>query len=635
MRKNNGFYAFILLLSGIFCLWSGISYASSSCDVSEIDQIVKDKVKSAVDKASQALGTYNSKAEAYISSCNPDIPTRSPSYWDSEMIRRAVLAGSSETALNDIQYTGILWSGETPTDTACESKRNAAQKALDEYNLLRMSAMDALNMSAFTVPKDCTCPDNSSEPECVAYLKYAEPEEGTSGDCESFATYLQELSACPLCPVFQIILETDNAVAHISWITLSKPLKTVVVTFFLVFLALETLKNIGNLAGAALGAYIKRILILGFNVSITLICLDNATYVYDYFISPVIKAGLDMGTAILGSANKGMDDCSISYGEFSTIAGGELDASLLSSIMRTVRCFGNSAAIMPAVGRGLMCYSFAVKAYEVPHLEMFLVGLIVYLGGLAIWLAFGFYLIDCSVQLGMVCALIPMCIACWPFKTTRTYTTKGFELIMNTFFNFALMGAVLLIGSEIVSSAIGGKSASFDDYIKAMNENNVSKLNDLSSLDGEALLILIACIILAFKLIGKVGSIADKFASGSGSNIGAKIGGAAAGAATSAAQTVGKVGGKAALAGGKAIADETGVTAGVNKVGTAMNGGIDKASAAVGSKIGLKRFQNQGPSTSEKDEKDGDKKDKDNNNPNGRPDGNNRNGGPDGNNRNG
>ncbi len=595
---------------------------SATCTEEQVEKIEKNLNQAALEglKNSKALlDNYNKIAEQYISGCNKNVNKGTPVFWSMDAYQSAYtkdpgLADSLMKDRSQYQYTGIVWSGETPTSENCKNLRNNATAALDAFNRSRITTSNMLaRAGGRKVPKTCICSENADEQECVSYAEYDEKKSINDG-CPTFNEYLADLTSCPLCAIFEVILNTDSAVAHIAWEKLSGPLQGVVSIFFLVFLALETLKVVANMAGSGTSAYLKTIIILGFKVAIVLILLQDSTYVYGYFISPVLKGGLEMGQEFLRAGAEDAGACQITgTTSFGSIQGNELDSSILSSILETIRCFSNSSLIMPSIGRALMCHGWENEGsfLGIPDFEMWFAGIITYIFGLMIWLSVTFYLIDCTVQLGMVCGLVPLFIACWPFKMTQRYTTTGVKMVLNTFFTFVLMGIVMLVGMEIISFAISGGSNQSDvaSKIAILNSSNfnMDRLKKMVSLDSEAILILIACCIMAMKLLGVVNSAAGKFSSGSGMSTGAKMGGAAGTftknitLATAAATWIG---GKGALrSAGNYLANNTdvgrGVANGYNRLKTSIRNFrstinrelSEDAPAALGAAMGLERFQ--------------------------------------------
>ena len=501
--------------------------------IKEIEEDFDKNAKDSIDATVQALEKYNNLVQQF-ESCGGKVKVGSPSTWtyEAQMAANEVDAGLGAKLINpeSNKYTGVVWSSASPLK--CKSIAQQASAQLDAYNKAKTTTSSFLAVvRGKKEARACLCSQDNENTECLSYNEESTQPSETKDGCYTFSEYMAGMASCPLCSVFEVILNTDARVAHVAWNTIAEPLKDVVTIFFGVILAIETLKAVGALAGSSISSYLKTVLIQGLKVAIVLILLSNSTYIYGYFISPVIKGGLEMGEVFLqmGAENSGGCQMNSSEGNFGEVAGTELDSEILSNILSTVRCFNNSSVIMPSVGRALMCHGW--NAEWLPDLSMSFSGLVIYIFGLMIWLAITFYLIDCTVQLGMVCALIPLFIACWPFKMTTRYTTTGVKMILNTFFNFVLMGVVVLVGLEIVSFALSGGDPESDmtKYISILNlgDPKLDDLKKMGELDGEGVLILIICAIMAMKMIAIANGAANKFSAGSGSGIGAKMGGTA------------------------------------------------------------------------------------------------------------
>ena len=599
-----------------FCLFAAVpnSYAANTteCKPQELEKIKKNantKAFSVLKNFKSIVNSYNAAATQYANSCNQKLDERTPvmlSAADQQSLIKILDNNSSAGVSSDdiirgdnYKYTGVLWNQEHPKSAQCQKLKNMAAALLNNYTAVHNQAENILGFirSDENVPISCMCDSNGRNAECASYAASDDLKEAKDQvkGCEPFSTYLSELTGCPLCPIFSTVLTADATLASVGWESLAGNLQKIILTFFLAYLAFVTLKNISSPSGAGTGGYLRSVIGLGLKVAITYYLLSNAANIYGYFISPVIMGGLDMGLALLSIGSPGVQTCiQDKAAMFSAAGGGELDAKLLGTIYKTVDCFSQSAATMPAIGRALMCYGWE-SGNILPDFSMWFTGLIIYLFGLGIWMVIGFYLIDCTVQLGILCGIVPILIACWPFKVTTKYASKGVTMLMNTFFNFAFAGMMLVIGMKIIGYSAGGKSGDLSTFRKALNENNLKKLEELASLDGVETLILIACCIFAFKLIGIINGTAEKFAKGSGSNIGAKIGGAAASAATMVAKGGAHMAGSVASATGSYIVNETAVgkavSKGVGKVGGAVKGAALGAAAKGGALVGLKKFQ--------------------------------------------
>ncbi len=615
MKKTSLFlslFSFLILVANITPVFAAVECTS------EMQKAIQEKIPSkahdTLTSLKTALDNYNNAAIQYSQKCNklPESDTPVKLSDAAQQSAFTILAKENNVAQaivnpRNLKYTNVSWSAQTPKNSECTNLKNKASQLQGTIQSLQSTAEIQLGIyrKDKNIPVQCTCDENVKNAECTAYASADKESENQISGCKTFPEYLNELSSCPLCSVFSVILTTDAKMAKDGWKAFAKELQKVVLAFFLAYLAFNTLKVIASPAGASTGSYLKTIFGLGFKVAIAYYMLANSEMIYKNFIIPVIKGGLDMGLTLLNIGNPGAKECVNQASEFGVAAGGELDSSLLSSIYNTVKCFGESAAIMPAVGRGLICVGWenphgllSNVGLSIPNFGMWLTGLVLYVFGVAIWMVIGFYLIDCSVQLGIVCAITPIFIACWPFKITETYAKKGVQVLMNVFFNFALAGVMLVVGMVIVGYAVtgnqsaeGGSSGGLEEMRNALNLNDVSTLEKIASLDGLQILILVACCIFAFKLIAAINNVSDQFAQGSGSSIGNKMGGLAASTAKSI--TVGGLTavGKSAKTAIGAAAEQTGLTAGIKRIKNAAAGAVLGAASKAGAMAGLKKYQ--------------------------------------------
>ena len=597
----------ILSLSTVFliCLTPAYSDAASSCSEEEQKkamETVNKRASKSLQELSQKLVTYKSIASQYKEECNKNLSEGTQTILSQKAMQDvSTLLGNDQTSYmtltlqDNYKFTGVNWTGENPTTTKCKTLRSQAAALQSQIRSSKDSTETLLGLYRRdeNVPASCYCDSSGENAECVAYNNGVEQEKAEERACELFTVYVNQLANCPLCPLFQVVLNTDNNFAHIGWNAFAKSLQPIILTFFLVFLAMNTLKIISSPSGANTGAYLKSVIGLGLKVAISYYLLSSSSDVYKLFISPVVKGGLDMGIAFLSIGNPAVNACLAQSSSFSNVVGGELDASLLGSIYNTVYCFGQSASLLPAVGRGLICYGWYNEDGLLPNFSMWIIGLLLYVFGLGIWLVIALYLIDCTVQLGILCALVPFFIACWPFKITASYTGKGVQMLMNTFFNFALAGVMLVVGMKIIGYSASGKDGDISKYIKAIDANDLTALKEMSSLDGIEMLTLVACCIFAFKLIGVINDVAEQFSSGSGSSLAPKVGGMAASATNAIKNKAIGVGGKAL----SAVGEASGVTPKLRQMKqsavNAVNGVVLGAAAKAGAAAGLKKYQPQ------------------------------------------
>ena len=365
---------------------------------------------------------------------------------------------------------------------------------------------------------------------------------------------------------------------------LAGPLANVMLIGFAIVIAFMVLKNVSSFTKQDAPKFITELLVNMFKVLVAYYMLKNANIVYGYIVGPVLKAGFEFGSSLLFAENKYLAACDVSK-TLQNVSNGVMPAYLYTNLDCFIRAVQAEVAVPQSVGSSLMCVARNAGKESIGPVRNVLWDFGMMFQGFAIWvmgwiisLAFAFYLIDATIQLGIIGALMPFLIACWPFKATRNYTSKGWGIFMNTFFVYVFMGLVVSINVELLGQGLTGSKGGFDAIMKALNGNNVQELKELLDIGFAGFLVLVACCLFAFKLTGQASDLAGTMAGGGGPKIGANIGGLAYGAATKGVQGTLKTG----IGAAKAVSDKTGLTNVVNK-------GRDWAKDKVWGAVGLGR----------------------------------------------
>lgn len=479
----------------------------------------------------------------------------------------------------------------------------------------------ALNPSN-NISVDCMVSVNEGEecpPDKMVYTIVTEDGKaatGASKGCTPLPAKYAEIQTCILCPLFEIILKTDQTMATKSFGALAPSFINVLIVVMALFIAYHTLMTVSSFTKQDAPKYITTLLVQGFKVLLAALLLSDPTYIYYYIINPLMSAGLEFGLAMLFKADLLADYSALTQEYAPGMPTGVIGSDLLGGVMAAVRLFNKAAAQMPAIGSSLICISTHEASWQgiFPDFSMFIEGVLIYAFGWAIALSCCFYLLDSAVRFGIFCSLLPFLIACWPFKVTASYTGTGWKIFMNAFFNFVMMGLIISLNTELIAQALTGGKGGVDELEAAINGSEVKKLEELMDISGIDFLVLVACCMFAFKLVGQINMLATEIAGGGGGQgIGSKIGGAAA-------QATKKVGGMAmggaktaagALSEGLGIKGKMGaskarVMSGLNKVGAKMGLG-PKANPNGAGKTGANpgNGKNKNDGTSDKDASEG------------------------------
>lgn len=407
---------------------------------------------------------------------------------------------------------------------------------------------------------------------------------GVTRGCVPLPAKLAESRSCIYCPLFKTIFNAAQSMSTKAYDKLAGPLANVMLIGFAIVIAFMVLKNVSSFTKQDAPKFVTELLVNMFKVLVAYYMLKNANIVYGYIVGPVLKAGFEFGSSLLFAENKYLAACDVSK-TLQNVSNGVMPAYLYTNLDCFIRAVQAEVAVPQSVGSSLMCVARNAGKESIGPVRNVLWDFGMMFQGFAIWvmgwiisLAFAFYLIDATIQLGIIGALMPFLIACWPFKATRNYTSKGWGIFMNTFFVYVFMGLVVSINVELLGQGLTGSKGGFDAIMKALNGNNVQELKKLLDIGFAGFLVLVACCLFAFKLTGQASDLAGTMAGGGGPKIGANIGGLAYGAATKGVQGTLKTG----LGAAKAVSDKTGLTNVVNK-------GRDWAKDKVWGAVGLGR----------------------------------------------
>ena len=340
-------------------------------------------------------------------------------------------------------------------------------------------------------------------------------------------------------------------------------------------------------------------------VTVAVLLLQNPNFIFNLALKPILEGGLDFGITLTGGAQADIAAAGAKYTKFNT-TDSLLSAPFLQKMVGTADVFNEQAAIMPALGRSLICNAFTNLTWNIfPNIGTMLEGLIITIFGFIVSLSVGFYLLDITVELGFFCCLLPFLIACWPFKITRNYCRTGWNIFMHIFFTYVMLGVIIVTINEITKSAIS-PNGNTEVLINALNANDFDTILEMLDIGGMQMLFLIVSCYICIKLLQDVNNLANKFAGGAGFNISSKLGGLAASATYAGAQLGGMTAFKGIMGGAEGIgalgkasgasgwmsaqarkaADKSGITAIKNKASQAVQGTKNLYNQALGT-IGI------------------------------------------------
>lgn len=386
--------------------------------------------------------------------------------------------------------------------------------------------------------------------ECVEYEDKANPgkmrkdcwdvnedNEATSGvmkGCMPLPMKLKQDQTCIFCPLFKTLYSAARTMSVEALKVTHDPVRNVMTIGFSIYIAFLVIGHVSSLTKQDAPKFLTGLFTNVFKFLVAFLLLKYTDTIYNYVINPMLAASLDFGGSMLFEASEALKECKIE---------GNLNGVLPMELYDRLDCFVRGVqkeiAFAQSAGSSLMCVGMneASGKWGIWDFSMVFSGLIVYLAALLLSFAFAFYLIDSVVMLGVIGAMMSFFIACWPFKLTTGYTSKGFNMFMNVFFIFIFMGIVVSINTQLIKAAL--ESGGLENLQEALSGNVIDEAKRTLDINGVGFLIVLCCCFFGFKFSAKSAQLAGNMAGGGGMDIGAKLGGMMASGAVNSAKRIG------------------------------------------------------------------------------------------------
>lgn len=331
---------------------------------------------------------------------------------------------------------------------------------------------------------------------------------------------------CLLCSLFRIITKAASAAANMSWNTFASQLIPVVGLAAAIYIAIYVLKNVGSFTKQNAADFLtgdkKGLLLLMFKTTV-IISLLKDTWLIDNIISPVMQAGLNIGAKL-----------SVTGATMATSSGSGYDA-IFKMVNESVKQFNDQVYETIAIGNAMICnatWDFIFSWYWL----MLTYGLILFVFGWILLVGISFYIVDILIRLAFGAILLPFGVACAISNQTVGYTKNIWNIFLNVFFSFIMLGIILGITIQLVNLGMTqgdeegvkeGGGAALNAFLTNLNAqidgNQIEQISkDLWS--NGSLLLTIVCFCVIVQLAAQIGKLADKISETSGlTSVGSQV----------------------------------------------------------------------------------------------------------------
>ncbi len=564
-------FSFILSLVGIFCLNTiSFSWAQKMSETNSTDIVAQSyseftKSKGFNDLSSALKSIENNEAPSFIM-CGDSI------VCDTKVNKCIVC----EKISNDTQADAQI--NRYSIEYKCVNKKDDPSKYNERgSNFLSSYSWETIctetttggtnftNINGWKVFETINCMLSQIDGKTYCFSKVGENLEITYGNtgkegkafrnCEVLPVKLYNHRTCFFCPLFTVIYRAAVNITSISFEKLAISFATLIAVGLAIWIAFQTLTNVSSLTKQDAPKFLSGIIKQSYKFLIAFLLLQYSGQTFNYIINPILKSGMIIGTNLLtnqvnySNLDENSDESQKQQVRVAEIPEGYYGRELYKTLDSFVTNLQREIAFMQVIGSSLVCTGsnlmWTVSLTDFGDgFQMFIQGAVIAIFGFLLSIAFAFYIMDAVVQLGVVGALMPFLIACWPFKITSKYTTTGFNMILNSFFIFVFIGLVISVSMNLIDSSLEMTSSSgveeniikdcmssnsnmtrqqCENIIKetgalakiyiAINNQSDQTLRDLTDISGIGFLILIFCCIFGFKFIGQTSSLAGQFAS--------------------------------------------------------------------------------------------------------------------------
>ena len=317
-------------------------------------------------------------------------------------------------------------------------------------------------------------------------------------DDYSFMPYCkyEQVTTCFLCPIFAAVFNTVNKITETAFKKYSNSVARVVVVAFGIWLAVQILAFAASMETKDLKTLGQMLITQGFIVLLVVMILQNGVYnFFNAFIEPVYTTGQKAAQAMFADNTitpclEGDTSCHLdenNYINYDIKQG--FSPSIGESVIQTMTVMENYVRKFKALGSSFMDYAFAFERgwFILPNLADWLCGLLIWALSWVLIIGLPFLMIDAVFQLGIAGALMPLAVGAYAFKSTRSYTKKVWETVLNSMFSFVFISiVVLLVLSVLKIELIEDIQAIMGEADKGRAEAEFAKLFEASTLTGDS-----------------------------------------------------------------------------------------------------------------------------------------------------
>ena len=187
------------------------------------------------------------------------------------------------------------------------------------------------------------------------------------------------------------------------------------------------------------------------------------------------------------------------------------------SLTCMIRGLYKEAAFALSVASFMICNAWRMERFAAifpfPNFGVLIAGLAMWLTCFVMTVMFAFKIVDATVRLGIICALLPLLIVAWVFPPTVSYAKKALQITIQIMLTYVVTAIIMALGIMIIMNAFSMEDTDFNlrEAFLGSESDAIKQIKDHISLFTGSFFIGLFCCVLAALIMKLVDKIASEY----------------------------------------------------------------------------------------------------------------------------
>jgi len=159
------------------------------------------------------------------------------------------------------------------------------------------------------------------------------------------------------------------------------------------------------------------------------------------------------------------------------------------------------------LGHALVCYATSVDYTSIlwgyiklPNFSFLLSGAVIFFMAAMMAMSIGMYFVDISFKIGFAVLFLPISIALWPFKPTKSKFSDNLSIIIRNSMLFTFVAVGVAFSLILITNGIFG-DGSWKTFWTNLSKANTESISKDFSLFSTKIIVVAFCLIYGFKIL--------------------------------------------------------------------------------------------------------------------------------------